>query len=197
MTGFWQLFVGRIECRSLLGSSPTIKIVMLIFGFKERPRPFCSDPRPRRGRHILAPRDPGDPATLPTLGESGGHNGCGRNRRRDRPLLQQKQRRRRNQTVCRFPCVRDTAVALFPGPGSAPRRRGRGAAAREKKRAGSEREAGPPPWTADAERRASGSAERRPPEPTGGLAAGSVSESATQRATALGKHGCIPSRTVF
>ena len=40
---------------------------MLIFGFKERPRPFCSDLRPRRGRHILAPRDPGDPATLPTL----------------------------------------------------------------------------------------------------------------------------------
>ena len=71
MTGFWQLFVGRIECRSLLGSSPTIKIVMLIFGFKERPRPFCSDPRPRQGRHILAPRDPGDPATLPTLAEAG------------------------------------------------------------------------------------------------------------------------------
>ena len=37
------------------------------FWLKERPRPFCSDPRPRLGRHILAPRDPGDPATLPTL----------------------------------------------------------------------------------------------------------------------------------
>ena len=40
---------------------------MMIFGFKERPRHFFSDPRPRRGRHVLAPRDPSDPATLPTL----------------------------------------------------------------------------------------------------------------------------------
>ena len=27
---------------------------------------FFSDPRPRRGRHVLAPRNPSDPATLPT-----------------------------------------------------------------------------------------------------------------------------------
>ena len=37
---------------------------MTVFGFNERPRHFLSDPRPRRGRHILAPRDPSpsDPA---------------------------------------------------------------------------------------------------------------------------------------
>ena len=40
---------------------------MMAFGFKERPRHFLSDPRLRRGRHLLAPRDPSDPATLPTL----------------------------------------------------------------------------------------------------------------------------------
>ena len=47
---------------------------MLNFGFKdsERPRPFCSDPRPRRGRHILAPRDPGDPATQADPANPGG-----------------------------------------------------------------------------------------------------------------------------
>ena len=28
---------------------------------------YFSGPRPRRGRHVLAPRDPSDPATLPTL----------------------------------------------------------------------------------------------------------------------------------
>ena len=50
----------------LLGSNPRIRSVMLVFGFKERPSPFFSDPQPR-GRHVLAPRDPGDPATLPTL----------------------------------------------------------------------------------------------------------------------------------
>ena len=48
----------------LLGSNPRIRSVMLVFGFKERPSPFFSDPQPR-GRHVLAPRDPGDPATLP------------------------------------------------------------------------------------------------------------------------------------
>ena len=40
---------------------------MMVFGFKEPPRHFFGDPRPRRGRHLLAPRDPSDPATLPTL----------------------------------------------------------------------------------------------------------------------------------
>ena len=44
---------------------------MLIFGFKERPCPFCSDQQPSRGRHILAPRYQGDPATLPTLIQRG------------------------------------------------------------------------------------------------------------------------------
>ena len=39
----------------------------MVFGFTERPSYFFSDPRPRRGRHVLAPRDPSDPATLPTL----------------------------------------------------------------------------------------------------------------------------------
>ena len=29
--------------------------------------PPLRDPRPRRGRHVLAPRDPSDSATLPTL----------------------------------------------------------------------------------------------------------------------------------
>ena len=43
----------------------------MVFGFKERPRHFFSDPRPRRGRHVLAPRDPSDPATLPTLRSPG------------------------------------------------------------------------------------------------------------------------------
>ena len=42
-------------------------VVILVSGFKERPRPFLSDPRPCRGHHVLEPRDPGDPATLPTL----------------------------------------------------------------------------------------------------------------------------------
>ena len=41
---------------------------MTVFGFKGRPRHFFIDQRPRRGRHILAPRDPSDPATVPTLG---------------------------------------------------------------------------------------------------------------------------------
>ena len=49
------------------GSSLTQQCCYAHFGFRERLRPFCSDPRPRRGRHILAPRDQGDPATLPTL----------------------------------------------------------------------------------------------------------------------------------
>ena len=35
---------------------------MTVVGFKERPRHFFSDPRPRRGRHVLAPRDPANPA---------------------------------------------------------------------------------------------------------------------------------------
>ena len=39
----------------------------MVFGFKERPCQFFSNPRPRRGRHVLAPRDPSDPATLPIL----------------------------------------------------------------------------------------------------------------------------------
>jgi hypothetical protein len=34
----------------------------------QRPRLFCSAPRPRRGRSFSAPRDPGAPAPLPTLG---------------------------------------------------------------------------------------------------------------------------------
>ena len=38
----------------------------MVFGFIEEPRPFLSDPRPRRGRRVLAPRDPSDPATRPT-----------------------------------------------------------------------------------------------------------------------------------
>ena len=47
--------------------------VIACFGFKAlnvdaRAVDFSSDPRPRRGRHGLAPRDPSDPATLPTLG---------------------------------------------------------------------------------------------------------------------------------
>jgi hypothetical protein len=33
----------------------------------QRPRLFCSAPRPRRGRSFSAPRDPGAPAPLPTL----------------------------------------------------------------------------------------------------------------------------------
>ena len=43
---------------------------MMVFRIKERPRHFFSDPRPRRGRQApLDPvaRDPGEPATLPTL----------------------------------------------------------------------------------------------------------------------------------
>ena len=40
---------------------------MMVLGFKERPRHIFSGPRPRRGRHVLAPRDPSDPATMPTL----------------------------------------------------------------------------------------------------------------------------------
>ena len=43
----------------------------MVFGFTERPSYFFSDPRPRRGRHVLAPSDPSDPATLPTLGRRG------------------------------------------------------------------------------------------------------------------------------
>ena len=46
---------------------------MLVFGFKERPGPFVSKPRPRRGRHVLAPHDPerpSDPAN-PGLAVSG------------------------------------------------------------------------------------------------------------------------------
>ena len=50
-----------------LGSNPRDSSVMLVFGFKERPRPFISDQRPRRSRHVLAPRNPSDPAILSTL----------------------------------------------------------------------------------------------------------------------------------
>ena len=34
----------------------------------QRPRAIFAAPRPRRGRYFLPPRDPSDPATLPTLG---------------------------------------------------------------------------------------------------------------------------------
>ena len=47
-----------------------IVVRMMVFGFKERPCHFFSDPRPGRGRHVLAHRDPSDPATLPTLAGS-------------------------------------------------------------------------------------------------------------------------------
>ena len=40
---------------------------MTVSGFKERPGHFFRGPRPRRDRRVLAPRDPGDPATLPAL----------------------------------------------------------------------------------------------------------------------------------
>ena len=33
----------------------------------ERPRAIFAAPRPRRGRYFLPPRDPSDPASLPTL----------------------------------------------------------------------------------------------------------------------------------
>ena len=38
-----------------------------IFDSKSNPVIFFSDPQTRRGRHVLAPRDPTDPASLPTL----------------------------------------------------------------------------------------------------------------------------------
>ena len=44
--------------------------VYLNYGFvfsDKRPRAFFAAPRPRRGRYFLPPRDPSDPATLPTL----------------------------------------------------------------------------------------------------------------------------------
>ena len=49
------------------------------FGFRARPRHFSGDPRPRRGRHALAPRDPSDPKPLPTLHAEA----CGRTGRRN------------------------------------------------------------------------------------------------------------------
>ena len=57
----------------------TVMVIVLVqscnvndgFGFKELPRQFFSDPRPHRGRHALAPRDPIDPVTLPTLLHAG------------------------------------------------------------------------------------------------------------------------------
>ena len=63
----WKAELKSIANCGKLGSNPRDSSVMLVFGFKERPRPFFSDQRPRRGRRILAPRDPSDPATLPTL----------------------------------------------------------------------------------------------------------------------------------
>ena len=44
-----------------------IAVRVTFFGFKERTRHFFGGPRPRRGGHVLAPRDPSDPTTLPTL----------------------------------------------------------------------------------------------------------------------------------
>ena len=40
---------------------------IMVLEFKERSRHIFSGPRPRQGRHVLAPRDTSDPATLPTL----------------------------------------------------------------------------------------------------------------------------------
>ena len=37
----------------------------------QRPRAVFAAPRPRRGRYFLPPRDPSDPATLPTLSATG------------------------------------------------------------------------------------------------------------------------------
>jgi hypothetical protein len=42
-------------------------LTMQNFVKTQRPRLFCSVPRPRRGRSFSAPRDPGAPAPLPTL----------------------------------------------------------------------------------------------------------------------------------
>ncbi len=61
---------------------------------------FCSAPRPRRGRYFLAPRDPGDPATLPTLAGGGGSDGSAAQRLaggRRRP-------RRRRTAISRARC---------------------------------------------------------------------------------------------
>ena len=53
-----NVFGQAVKESKYVGSSPM---------FKERPRHFFSDTRPRRGRHVLAPRDRSDPATLPTV----------------------------------------------------------------------------------------------------------------------------------
>ena len=49
--------------------------MVLVLDSKSDPVIFFQQPatRPGRGRHVLAPRDPIDPATLPTLG--GGKGG--------------------------------------------------------------------------------------------------------------------------